>query len=194
MDVLQTERRSAARKFLETEEGKKVLEQQLALFAQAIDQGSSSTRHVALHRQAETLAHLQRLEDAAATFTQVVQHWPDDRRARLGLALITAMRQAIEDVAATDQALAEALTLAFAGTRSQPSPLTAHTALTWLQQAGNVAEDEMFRVFNCGVGMVLVVSADKAPAAMALLKREGELVYQIGRIEAALGEPEASIV
>jgi len=64
----------------------------------------------------------------------------------------------------------------------------------WLQQAGNVAEDEMFRVFNCGVGMVLVVSADKAPAAMALLKREGELVYQIGRIEAALGEPEASIV
>jgi len=64
----------------------------------------------------------------------------------------------------------------------------------WLQQAGNVAEDEMFRVFNCGVGMVLVLSPDKAPAAMALLKREGELVYQIGRVEAAPGEPEASIV
>src|SRR5437588_4155171 len=64
----------------------------------------------------------------------------------------------------------------------------------WLQQTGNVSEDEMFRVFNCGVGMVLVVSADKAPAAMALLKREGELVYQIGRVEAAPGEPEASIV
>ena len=90
---------------------------------------------MALHRQAETLAHLQRLEDAAATYTQVLQQWPDDRRARLGLALLTAMRQATEDMAATDQALAEALTLAFAGTRHKPSPLTAHTALTWLQQA-----------------------------------------------------------
>jgi tetratricopeptide (TPR) repeat protein len=112
-----------------------ILEQQLHLFAQAIDQGSPSTRHVALHRQAETLAHLQRLADAAATYTQVLQQWPDDRRARLGLALLTAMRQATEDVAATDQALAEALTLAFAGPRRRPAPLTAHTALTWLQQA-----------------------------------------------------------
>ena len=99
-----------------------VLEQQLHLFAQAIDKGSSSTRHVALHRQAETLAHLQRLEGAAATYTQVLQQWPDDRRARLGLALLTAMRQATEDMAATDQALAEALALAFAGLRhSQPT-------------------------------------------------------------------------
>jgi tetratricopeptide (TPR) repeat protein len=112
-----------------------ILEQQLYLFAQAIDHGSPSTRHAALHRQAETLAHLQRFEDAAATYTQVLQHWPDNRRARLGLALLTAMRQATEDVAATDQALAEALTLAFAGPRRRPVPLTAHTACRWLQQA-----------------------------------------------------------
>jgi tetratricopeptide (TPR) repeat protein len=112
-----------------------VLEEQLALFAQAIDQGSPATRHVALHRQAETLAHLQRFEDAAATYTQVLQQWPDDRRARLGLALLAAMRQATEDIAAVDQALAEALTLAFAGPRRRPAPLTARTALTWLQQA-----------------------------------------------------------
>ena len=69
------------------------------------------------------------------TYTQVLQQWPDDRRARFGLALITAMRQATEDVAAADQALAEALTLAFAGTRARPAPLTMHTALGWLQQA-----------------------------------------------------------
>jgi tetratricopeptide (TPR) repeat protein len=112
-----------------------ILEQQLHLYAQAIDQGSPSTRHAALHRQAETLAHLQRFEDAAATYTQVLQQWPDNRRARLGLALLTAMRQATEDVAATDQALAEALTLAFAGPRRRPAPLTAHTAFKWLQQA-----------------------------------------------------------
>jgi phosphoribosylformylglycinamidine cyclo-ligase len=64
----------------------------------------------------------------------------------------------------------------------------------WLQQAGNVAEDEMLRVFNCGIGMVAVVSADKAQRATTLLKQEGELVYPIGRIEAGAGEPEAAIV
>jgi phosphoribosylformylglycinamidine cyclo-ligase len=64
----------------------------------------------------------------------------------------------------------------------------------WLQHAGNVAEDEMFRVFNCGIGMVVVVAAADAQAAATLLKREGELVYQIGRIEAASGEPQALIV
>jgi tetratricopeptide (TPR) repeat protein len=112
-----------------------ILEQQLDLFAQAIDQGSPSTQHVALHRQAETLAYWHRLEDAAVTYTQALQQWPDDRRARFGLALITAMRQATEDVAAADQALAEALTLAFVGTRARPTPLTTHTALGWLQQA-----------------------------------------------------------
>src|SRR5438067_11595977 len=41
----------------------------------------------------------------------------------------------------------------------------------WLQQAGKLPEDEMFRVFNCGIGMVVVVSADKAQTATALLKR-----------------------
>jgi phosphoribosylformylglycinamidine cyclo-ligase len=64
----------------------------------------------------------------------------------------------------------------------------------WLQHAGNVAEDEMFRVFNCGIGMVVVVAAADAQAAATLLKREGELVYEIGRIEAAAGEPQALIV
>jgi phosphoribosylformylglycinamidine cyclo-ligase len=64
----------------------------------------------------------------------------------------------------------------------------------WLQQAGNVAEDEMFRVFNCGIGMVAVLGADHAQNAAALLKREGELVYEIGRIEAAPGEADAIIV
>ena len=64
----------------------------------------------------------------------------------------------------------------------------------WLQHAGNVAEDEMFRVFNCGIGMAVVVSAGDAQAAATLLKRDGELVYEIGRIEAASGEPQALIV
>jgi len=66
----------------------------------------------------------------------------------------------------------------------------------WLQETGNVAEDEMFRVFNCGIGMVVVVPRDKLATATMLLKREGELAYEIGAIEAAAGggEPECVIV
>ena len=64
----------------------------------------------------------------------------------------------------------------------------------WLQQTGNVAEEEMFRVFNCGIGMVIVLAPDKAETAAMLLKREGELAYEIGKIAASAGEPEAVIV
>jgi phosphoribosylformylglycinamidine cyclo-ligase len=64
----------------------------------------------------------------------------------------------------------------------------------WLQNTGNVAEEEMFRVFNCGIGMVIVVSPDKVQMATLLLKREGELAYEIGRIEAHDGaEPDCVI-
>jgi len=66
----------------------------------------------------------------------------------------------------------------------------------WLQETGNVAEDEMLRVFNCGIGMVVCVPRDKLATATLLLKREGELAYEIGAIEASSsgGEPECVIV
>ncbi|HUQ25125.1 MAG TPA: phosphoribosylformylglycinamidine cyclo-ligase [Burkholderiales bacterium] len=65
---------------------------------------------------------------------------------------------------------------------------------TWLQHTGSVAEDEMFRVFNCGIGMVVCVPADKVATAQMLLKREGELAYEIGRVEASsAAEPECII-
>ena len=66
-------------------------------------------------------------------------------------------------------------------------------AFRWLQQAGGVAEDEMWRVFNCGIGMVAVVPRDKATEARSILEREGERVYEIGAIEKSSGEPEAVI-
>ena len=66
---------------------------------------------------------------------------------------------------------------------------------TWLQQTGNVAEDEMLRVFNCGIGMVIAVAREHVAAATMLLKREGELAYEIGFVEAgAAGEPEAIVL
>jgi len=65
----------------------------------------------------------------------------------------------------------------------------------WLQQNGNVAEDEMHRVFNCGIGMVLAVARENVATATMLLKREGELAYEIGFVEAgAAGEPEAIVL
>jgi phosphoribosylformylglycinamidine cyclo-ligase len=52
-----------------------------------------------------------------------------------------------------------------------------------LQQEGGVADHEMHRVFNCGIGMAVVVSADDAPAALEFLEAAGETAWDIGGIE-----------
>ncbi|MBX9455585.1 MAG: phosphoribosylformylglycinamidine cyclo-ligase [Rhizobium sp.] len=52
----------------------------------------------------------------------------------------------------------------------------------WLASAGGVAEKEMLRTFNCGVGMIAVVPADKADAVAAILTGEGETVVALGRM------------
>lgn len=52
----------------------------------------------------------------------------------------------------------------------------------WLQEAGNVATAEMFRTFNCGVGMILVVPQNKVSDALALLNSEGEQAWLLGEI------------
>jgi phosphoribosylformylglycinamidine cyclo-ligase len=57
----------------------------------------------------------------------------------------------------------------------------------WLQRAGNVAEDEMHRVFNCGIGMVAVVDPADAKRAADHLRASGETVYEIGAIEKGPG-------
>ena len=64
----------------------------------------------------------------------------------------------------------------------------------WLQAEGNVAENEMHRVFNCGIGMVIVVAADNAEHAMVELKAAGEAVYRIGRIRARQGDEAQTVV
>lgn len=52
----------------------------------------------------------------------------------------------------------------------------------WLQQNGGVADSEMHRVFNCGIGMVIVVPADQADAITATLASHGEHVSRLGEI------------
>ncbi|HEY1933975.1 MAG TPA: phosphoribosylformylglycinamidine cyclo-ligase [Acetobacteraceae bacterium] len=58
----------------------------------------------------------------------------------------------------------------------------------WLARTGGVASDEMLRVFNCGVGMALVVADADVEAATRLLVAAQEHVTRIGRIEAGEGE------
>jgi phosphoribosylformylglycinamidine cyclo-ligase len=52
----------------------------------------------------------------------------------------------------------------------------------WLQKNGGVERFEMYRTFNCGVGMVVVVPADKADAAIAHLNAAGEQAWKLGEI------------
>ncbi len=59
----------------------------------------------------------------------------------------------------------------------------------WLAQAGGLAEAEMLRIFNCGIGMVLVVEPDRAEAIAQGLRAAGEGVHKIGTIIRAEGEP-----
>jgi phosphoribosylformylglycinamidine cyclo-ligase len=60
----------------------------------------------------------------------------------------------------------------------------------WLQEQGAVADGEMLRVFNCGIGMALVVADADAAKAQAALRDAGETVWRIGRVEPrANGEP-----
>ena len=58
----------------------------------------------------------------------------------------------------------------------------------WLQAGGNVDAQEMFRTFNCGIGMVIVVAAADADAAVAHLQAAGEQAFRIGVIRARQGK------
>ena len=59
----------------------------------------------------------------------------------------------------------------------------------WLQQRGGVLEAEMWRTFNCGVGMIVCVAAEQADSALQLLQGAGESVWRVGQIAAGPGEP-----
>ena len=62
----------------------------------------------------------------------------------------------------------------------------------WLQRAGNVARDEMYRTFNCGLGMTITVPASDADRALQILRARGETVAVIGEVRA--GDREVVIV
>ncbi len=79
--------------------------------------------------------------------------------------------------------------------RMEKSAWTLPPLFQWLQQEGQVADTEMHRVFNCGIGMVIVVAADQAAAITATLQEQGETVFDLGQIvRQEEGMPQAVVV
>ncbi|MGL4754014.1 MAG: phosphoribosylformylglycinamidine cyclo-ligase [Aeromonadaceae bacterium] len=65
---------------------------------------------------------------------------------------------------------------------------------SWLQENGNVDTYEMYRTFNCGVGMIIALPAEQVDSALALLKAEGEQAWLIGAVaDAAANEAQVEI-
>ncbi|RDF11210.1 phosphoribosylformylglycinamidine cyclo-ligase [Haemophilus paraphrohaemolyticus] len=62
----------------------------------------------------------------------------------------------------------------------------------WLQEKGNISRYEMYRTFNCGVGMVIALPEKDVETALALLEQADEKAWVIGKI-AHLGEGEAQV-
>ena len=64
----------------------------------------------------------------------------------------------------------------------------------WLREMGNVAPQEMYRTFNCGIGMVVIVDKSDAEAALAQLNAAGETATVIGTIRARDSDEAQTIV
>jgi phosphoribosylformylglycinamidine cyclo-ligase len=73
------------------------------------------------------------------------------------------------------------------------SAWTLPPVFAWLARTGGVAAEEMLRVFNCGIGMAVVVREADAAKATELLQAAGETVFRIGHIEAGSREIDADI-
>jgi len=72
-----------------------------------------------------------------------------------------------------------------AGTRAviESAAWTRPPVFDWLQQMGNVSDEEMYRAFNCGIGLVVVVPGSDADAILARLRALGETAVRIGQVE-----------
>ena len=64
----------------------------------------------------------------------------------------------------------------------------------WLQEKGNIETYEMYRTFNCGVGMVIALPQSQVETALAILRQSGENVWLIGHIESATDDEPQVII
>lgn len=65
---------------------------------------------------------------------------------------------------------------------------------TWMMETANIERAEMYRTFNCGVGMILVVDANDAEQSIATLNAEGETAFIVGEVKAGAAEQQIQIV
>jgi len=63
----------------------------------------------------------------------------------------------------------------------------------WLQQQGNIDMEEMYRTFNCGIGMVAVVNNEDADTAIDILNKAGESAWKLGEITSSTGKPDVIV-
>ncbi|MFI4971878.1 MAG: AIR synthase-related protein, partial [Hyphomicrobiales bacterium] len=59
----------------------------------------------------------------------------------------------------------------------------------WLASEGNIAQDEMLRTFNCGIGMIVIAAPKDAAAVAQAYTQAGEQAVTIGSVARAAGEP-----
>lgn len=64
----------------------------------------------------------------------------------------------------------------------------------WLQDTGNIDSNEMYRTFNCGIGMVLCVPIESVGPLEASLKASGEEVFQIGEVTESSPDSKKTII
>ena len=68
------------------------------------------------------------------------------------------------------------------------------SVFNWLQEKGNIDTYEMYRTFNCGVGMVIALPQEQVDTALAILKQAGENAWLIGHIEHAEDDAEQVVI
>jgi len=64
----------------------------------------------------------------------------------------------------------------------------------WLQAAGNIANAEMYRTFNCGIGMIVCVAPEHVEKALAHLRANGEAAQVIGAVRTGTPGKECTVV
>ena len=60
----------------------------------------------------------------------------------------------------------------------------------WLQQQGNITQNDMLTTFNCGIGMIVCVDANDETETLAVLKQQGETAFTLGEVAMSSGKPE----
>jgi phosphoribosylformylglycinamidine cyclo-ligase len=132
---------------------------------------------------------------------------PFDRKKKLGAAVLTPTRIYVKSCLAAIRETKAVKALAHitgggfpdniprvlpknVGARIDISRIPVPPVFQWLAKTGGIAEKEMLRTFNCGIGMIAVVEPRAADKVAAILKREGESVVRLGElVAAAKGKP-----